>query len=174
MLRTIFKRFFKLCCLAITMDNSTDNSTDTNEQFESISYNDTIPFIAPINKGKVIKVYDGDTITIATKLPYYESPMYRFSVRLNGIDCPEIRGKTDDEKECAQIAKQEVVNLLMGNIIELKNLQTEKYGRVLADVYINGLNINNHMVDKRLALKYDGGTKKIPDSWLQYYKTGEL
>ena len=139
---------------------------------ENVSYNDTVPFIAPICSGKVVKVYDGDTITIASKLPYSDSEMYRFSVRLNGIDCPEIRGKTEDEKECAQLAKEELIKLLMGNIVELKNLETEKYGRILADVYIDGLHINNHMLDSRLAVKYDGGTKSVPNSWLDYYKHG--
>ena len=60
----------------------------------------------------------------------------------------------------------------MGNIVELKNLETEKYGRILADVYIDGLHINNHMLVSRLAVKYDGGTKKVPNSWLEYYKHG--
>jgi len=150
------------------------SSNDDTIEFENISYTDTIPFIAPISSGKVVKVYDGDTITIASKLPYSESEMYRFSVRLNGIDCPEIRGKTEDEKECAQLAKEELTKLLMDNIVELKNLQTEKYGRILADVYINGLHINNHMIERRLAVKYDGGTKKVPTSWLEYHKNGEL
>ena len=49
-------------------------------------------FIAPINSGRVIKVYDGDTITVASKIPgLKKSPIYKFSIRLNGIDCPEMR-----------------------------------------------------------------------------------
>lgn len=162
MLKILGRRF--ACC----------SSNDDTIEFENISYTDTIPFIAPISRGKVIKVYDGDTITIASKLPYSKSEMYRFSVRLNGIDCPEIKGKTEDERECAQLVKQELSNLLMGNVVELKNLQNEKYGRILADVYINGMNINNYMIERRLAVKYDGGTKIVPKSWLQYFIQGEM
>ena len=55
-------------------------------------WKDTMPFIPPISGGVVIKVYDGDTITIASKLPYKKSPLYRFSVRMNGIDAPELKG----------------------------------------------------------------------------------
>ena len=44
------------------------------------------PFVPPISEGMVVKVYDGDTITIVSQLPYPSSPYYRFSVRLNGID----------------------------------------------------------------------------------------
>lgn len=63
---------------------------------ETTTWADTIPFVHPVNSGICIKVYDGDTITIAAKLPYKGSPIYRFSVRLNGIDTPEIKGKTND------------------------------------------------------------------------------
>jgi endonuclease YncB( thermonuclease family) len=72
-----------------------------------------------IEKGIVIKVYDGDTITIASKLPYRDSKLYRFSVRLNGIDCPEIKGKTAQEKQCAQIAKQEMSDLVLNKMVTL-------------------------------------------------------
>ena len=102
--------------------------------FTDLKYNDTIPFIPPIEKGKVIKVYDGDTITIASPLPYHNSPIYRFSVRLNGIDCPEITSKIDSEKQCANIAKAEMESLVMGKMIYLQNIKIEKYGRILADV----------------------------------------
>ena len=54
-----------------------------------IKWEDTIEFTFPIKGGRVIKVYDADTITIASKLPYDKSPLYRLSVRLNGIDTPE-------------------------------------------------------------------------------------
>jgi hypothetical protein len=39
-----------------------------------------IEFVPPVTGGKVIKVYDGDTITIATTLPYPDSPLYKFRV----------------------------------------------------------------------------------------------
>ena len=87
-----------------------------------ISWDDTIPFVAPITGGQVIKVYDGDTITIASKLPYETSPVYRFSVRLNGIDCPEIKGENDDEKQCAQLAKKELEGLILNKKIFNKKI----------------------------------------------------
>jgi len=139
-----------------------------------MTWKDTIKFVPPIENVIVIKVYDGDTITIASKLPYNNSPMYRFSVRLNGIDCPEIKGKDENEKQCAQIAKNLMTELVLNKIVTLKNVNTEKYGRILADVYIGELNVNKHMIEKRLAVSYDGGTKKIPNNWLNYYCKGEL
>jgi endonuclease YncB( thermonuclease family) len=139
-----------------------------------IDWKDTIPFVPPITSGIVIKVYDGDTITIASRMPYSNSPLYRFSVRLNGIDCPEIKSKNEDEHKCALLAKTEMTDKALHKFITLKNIQTEKYGRILADVYVDNLHLNKHMLDSHLAVAYDGGTKKSPESWLNYYYKNEL
>jgi len=135
-------------------------------------YKDAIPFVPPIHEGYVVKVYDGDTITIASKLPYKESPLYRFQVRLNGIDCPEIRGENEFEKKVAQMAKLEISNLILNKRVTLKNVGTEKYGRILADVYIEDIHLNGLLLERRLAVKYEGGTKVSPKSWTKYNETG--
>ena len=136
-----------------------------------IKWEDTIPFVFPITEGQVIKVYDGDTITIASKMPYPESPMYRFSVRLNGIDTPEIKGKNTDEKEIAKKARDELSTLILNKTVTLKNVQSEKYGRILAEVYLEDVCINEWMIEKKFAVKYDGGTKQIPESWKTYHES---
>lgn len=159
-------------CVSVTDDTKYSIQEQTMKSDIQIKWNETIPFVPPIKDGFVMKVYDGDTITIASKLPYQSSPIFRFSVRLNGIDCPEMKSKDENERLCAEIAKQEVIKLVMNKVVTLKNLQTEKYGRVLADVYINELHLNKHMIDKRLAVAYDGGTKKRLKNWLKYYETG--
>jgi len=132
----------------------------------------TIPFIPPVAEGFVIKVYDGDTITIAAKLPYPNSPVYRFPVRLNGIDAPEIKGKNEDEKNAAHQAQKALENLILHKTVTLKNLQTEKYGRILADVYLKKVCLNQWMLENNYAVTYDGGTKHTPDSWTEFIKTG--
>ena len=135
------------------------------EYLDKITYENTIPFIPPITSGKVVKVYDGDTFTLAAKLPNTDGPVYRFTVRLNGIDTPEIKGKTATEKELAKKARDALSSLIMNKIIILKNIETEKYGRLLAEVYVDDININNYMVDNKYAVKYDGGTKERPEEW---------
>jgi endonuclease YncB( thermonuclease family) len=136
---------------------------------QHIEYNDTIPYIPPITCGKVIKVYDGDTITIATKLPHNGSPVYRFSVRLNGIDCPEMKTHNHNEHVCAVIAKQKVCDMIFNKIVRLKNVKLEKYGRILADVYFDDISIGELLCECNLAVKYNGGTKTPPKDWLEYY-----
>ena len=132
---------------------------------ENISYDDTILFIPPIKYGKVVKVYDGDTITIATTLPFDNSPIYRFSVRLAGIDSPEIKAKTSIEKMLAMKSKESLEQIILDKVVQLKNISFEKYGRILADVYVGDLFVNQWMIDNKLAVVYDGGKKNRPTEW---------
>ena len=143
------------------------------EDGNDIKWEDTVEFTFPIEGGRVIKVYDGDTITIASKLPFNESPLYRLSVRLNGIDTPEIKGKTEDEKLAAKLTRDALAGLILNKYVTLKNIQTEKYGRILADVYFGELHLNEWLIKEKYAVKYDGGTKKTPTSWLKYHISGE-
>jgi len=141
-----------------------------------ISWQDTIPFVVPINRGKVIKVFDGDTITIASKISIPDSPIYRFQIRLEGIDSPEMKTNDDSEKEMAVIARDELSKKILGKWVELENINTEKYGRVLAKVMCKSDSgkmecINDWMIKKRLAVPYNGGTKQTPKNWKRYYNT---
>lgn len=143
---------------------------------KEIQWDETVPFTFPITGGQVIKVYDADTITIASKLPYDSSPLYRLSVRLTGIDTPEIKGKgvTEEEKQVAAEARDFVSNLVLHKHVRLENIESEKYGRILADVYIEDIYLNELLIKERYAVKYDGGTKVKPTSWVQYRKGGAI
>ena len=167
-----FKNIFKTKKTEIIEKSKVNNNYYEN----NIKWNDTVEFKFPIKGGKVIKVYDGDTITIASKLPYDESPLYRFSVRLKDIDTPEIKGKniSDDEKTAAILARDFVSNLIIDKFVRLENIENEKYGRILADVYYDDININSLLLDRRYAVKYDGKTKIKPISWLKYKQTGDM
>jgi len=143
-------------------------------QNNNITWDNTIEFTYPITSGYVIKVYDGDTITIASKMPYENSPLFRFNVRLNGIDTPEIKSKNENEKILAKKARDSLSQLIMHKNITLQNVKNEKYGRILADVFINDINLNELLIKERYAVKYDGGTKIKPTNWLKYTLTGEL
>ena len=158
--------------------NQTKETTQTKEieiqKIRIIKWEETTAFTPPITGGQVIKVYDGDSITIAGYLPMYNSPLFRFSVRLNGIDTAEIKGKNEDEKAAAKEARDALSKLILHKEIVLKNVGTEKYGRVLADVYLDDLCVNDWLISEHYAVKYDGGTKIPPSSWLKYRLTGEM
>lgn len=157
------------CCKTPKMYNISYMEDGTDIKME-----DTVEFTFPIKGGRVIKCYDADTITIASKLPYDESPLYRLSVRLNGIDAPEIKGKCVEEKEVAKQARDFVSNLVLNKYVRLENVESEKYGRILADVYIGDVHLNEILIKERYAVKYDGGSKLKPVSWLKYKNTGEM
>jgi endonuclease YncB( thermonuclease family) len=140
---------------------------------ENVTYKDTTPFVPPITGGKVIKVYDGDTLTLATTLPFEGSPMYRFSVRTKGIDCPEMRTKNANEKHCAKLARDMIRSKCLNKIVELRNVELEKYGRILADIYVDGVDIKTFLLEANLAVAYDGGTKITPEDWLAYYNSSQ-
>lgn len=136
-----------------------------------ISWENTIPFKPPITGGMVIKVYDGDTITIASKLPYKSSPLYRWSVRIKGIDCPEMKTKNKNEKIVAEIAQCKLANMILHKHVKLENVSNDKYGRVLADVVYRKTSIGEFMIKNRLAVEYFGKTKEPPKDWLKFYNS---
>jgi endonuclease YncB( thermonuclease family) len=96
------------------------------------------------------------------------------SVRLSGIDAPEIKGKSEEEKEVAKQGRDFVSNLILNKYVRLENVESEKYGRILADVYIGDVHLNEMLIKERYAVKYGGGTKLKPTSWLKYKNTGEM
>jgi endonuclease YncB( thermonuclease family) len=177
-----YKRYMELpccdtlfCCFNIQLTSCCFHTTTINQKnpihkkyLPPIQWNETIPFIPPIEQGQVIKVYDGDTITIAAKMPYEDSPLYRFPVRFLGIDSPEIKGKTEEEKKAAKASQQALESLILQKIVYLKNIGNEKYGRILADVYVDDpknpekqIHLNIWMVENGFAVNYDGKAKPI-------------
>ena len=135
-----------------------------------ITWKDTKPFVAPVEEAYVIKVYDGDTITVATVFSWDPKVAYRFSVRILGIDTPEKRTKDEDEKYVANVAQKFVADKILNKYVTLQNVSTDKYGRLLANVFTNtGESIGDELIKHNLAVKYDGGTKKTPDNWKTFY-----
>ena len=111
---------------------------------------------------KVISVYDGDTFRVDID---ELSPITckNISIRVNGVDTPEIRGKCDSEKELAIEARDYVAELL-DNADEILLVSTErgKYFRILAVVMIDGINLAELLIDNGFGYVYEGDTKK---SW---------
>ena len=124
-------------------------------------------YLPNIHKVRVIKVYDGDTITVVS---YIDDILYKFSVRLKGVDCPELKSKNKEENEIACLVRNNLSKLILNDIVELTNIESEKYGRLLCDVYHNKLHINKWLLDNNYAVVYEGKTKKSPECWKTYYQ----
>ena len=111
---------------------------------------------------EVTSIYDGDTFRVNIN-SYPAIIGKKMSIRVNGIDTPEMRGKCKQEKTLARKAKQLTVSKLRGaKVIELRNMQKGKYFRIVADVYIDNQKLADTLIENKLAVKYDGG-KKLKD-----------
>jgi endonuclease YncB( thermonuclease family) len=119
-------------------------------------YADTKPFVLPVRQCKVVKVYDGDTITVAF---YLNRTLYRTNVRLLGIDCAELKGSSEEEKKMAMAARDALSAKIMNEVVELRKTSAEKYGRLLAEVWLGDTNVNVWMLLNNYAVPYDGGNK---------------
>ncbi|MFN3461754.1 MAG: thermonuclease family protein, partial [Oceanibaculum sp.] len=82
--------------------------------------------------------YDGDTITVRAWI--WPRQSVETSVRLTGIDAPELRGRCEAEKQAARVARDRLNALLsQARRIELHDIALDKYGgRVLARVVADG------------------------------------
>ncbi len=123
-------------------------------------------FVPTIRHCRVIKCYDGDTITVAAYYP--DDKLYKFQVRIAGIDCPEIKSSNQNEKEVAVAARDWLRDLILGEMVELENVRTEKYGRLLADVLHSDQSVGNMLLQQRFAVEYAGKTKTGPIDWKKY------
>ncbi len=116
---------------------------------------------------KYISNYDGDTITV--KIPgAHDLFGDNVSIRIAGIDTPEIKTKNNCEKQKGRSAKKLVANLLKNaKSIELRHAKRGKYFRIVADVIADGVSISSLLIKNKLAVPYDGGTKKRIN-WCSY------
>ena len=51
--------------------------------------------------------------------------------------------------------------MILNKIVFLELEEEDKYGRLLANIYIDGLDLNEYLIEKNYAYRYEGGTKKI-------------
>jgi endonuclease YncB( thermonuclease family) len=138
--------------------------------------------------GKVVYVYDGDTVHIVFNL---NNKLIKFNCRLILIDSPEICPKNikdlnirNEEIKSAiksrnylidQISNKPIINSIMTKyeikelcakstkLIWVKCFDFDKYGRLLVELYNTKdaqVSINQLMIDNKYAQSYDGGTKK--------------
>jgi len=110
---------------------------------------------------KVLKVIDGDTLDVMIDLGFDIFTNQR--VRLAGIDTPESRTTDMREKQLGIEAKEYLKNKIdKAKIITIQTCKgdpNEKYGRILARVYLDTECINDSLIENGYAWKYDGTAK---------------
>jgi micrococcal nuclease len=112
---------------------------------------------------EVTKVVDGDTIDVIIDLGF--DIMFSSRVRLAGIDTPESRTTNKAEKILGLESKEYLKKYLKDAkpiIIKTEKMNSsEKYGRILGWVYVNGdtESLNDKMINDGYAWGYLGDTK---------------
>lgn len=103
-------------------------------------------------KATIISVYDGDTVTAGIYLGlnvYIEQKL-----RLHGINAPELRGA---ERMKGQESRDALRNKISKKDVIIKTLNDKrgKYGRLIATIYLDGVNINEWLVSNGYAVHKD-------------------
>jgi len=108
---------------------------------------------------EIVDNYDGDTLKV--NIPRVHPLLGReITVRVNGVDTPEMKSSDPCETRAAERAKEFTKGfLLKSRSVSLKNIGRDKYFRVLADVDGDGKSLAKELIRRRLAVEYDGGTK---------------
>ena len=129
---------------------------------------------------RLLDVHDGDTIAVAMDV---FGAVWQFSIRLVGIDAPEMTSHDVETKKKAEMARMRLLKLLAPDVKALEKHMTrgemqaslqkgppvmirisckgmDKYGRVLADVFCHdSQNSSQVLLSEGLVQRYDGGTK---------------
>ena len=87
----------------------------------------------------ITSCYDGDTCTssIGEK------------IRLACIDTPELRGK---RAVPAKEAHNYLIELVVGRKVTIRRITTDRYGRTVAELYVDGANVQQQLVTSGHAL----------------------
>lgn len=93
-------------------------------------------------EGKVVRISDGDTVTIET------DNGTRVKIRLNGIDAPE------SHQEFGNEARAKIAELIEGRDVTVKTHSHDRYNRVIGEIFLDGRNINRTMVQEGCAWHY--------------------
>lgn len=91
--------------------------------------------------GKVVSIADGDTFTMLVNNE-------QLRIRLHGIDCPE-KGQ-----DFSNVAKEFLADYIFEKVVTVKEMDVDRYGRTIGMVTIDGVNVNEKLLEAGLAWHY--------------------
>lgn len=113
--------------------------------------------IAPPDAGMnatVERVIDGDTFVAVVDLGY--DVMTRVRIRLAGVDTPELRGGSEEERARAVEARDFVAGAILGRSVRIQALKKDSFGRHVSLVWYGDgrRNLSDELLERGLARKY--------------------
>lgn len=108
---------------------------------------------------EVVEVIDGDTVKVRAHV--WLGQAVETSVRLDGVNAPELRGDCDQERRLAAEARDYLTALVADGAVSLRDIAYDKYGgRVVARLGDpSGRDLGTALVAAGLARPYDGGKR---------------
>lgn len=95
------------------------------------------------------RIVDGDTIVAVVDTGFDNTHTDKF--RLQYIDAPEVTGAT---KALGLISEDWLADKIFGKKIKIVSTGKDKYGRWLAIIYLDGVNINQLSMDEGMSKPY--------------------
>lgn len=96
-----------------------------------------------------IRVWDGDSLRLGMR-------RQSETVRIFNIDAPEIEGRCTYESGLALQSKRRLAELLQGRRVEVLRQGTDRYGRTLAAIRVDGRDVGDILVSEGLARTWAG------------------
>jgi endonuclease YncB( thermonuclease family) len=114
-------------------------------------------------EGQVVGVADGDTITVL------DQNKHQHKIRLYGIDCPE------SSQPFGKAAKKLTSKLTYNKTASVKSYDTDRYGRTVGVVTVEGVNVNLSLIQNGLAWQYRKYCKdSFCQDWITYEKNAKV
>lgn len=116
-------------------------------------------------KAFVTNVVDGDTVDVEVDLGF--KIKHGMRVRVDGVDTPELRSSNSLERTAAKYATAYVEKLILGQTVYLRTYKPkgDKYGRFLAQIYINedihhqAPSLSQVLLTSKTGRLYEGGKR---------------
>jgi micrococcal nuclease len=148
-------------CISCITKNQKSNATELLERIDPKTV-PKVPFQDQIINARIEEIYDGDTVKII--ILFGDIPV-RFSLRILGIDTPEIKhgeGRISTEHHAAIKVRDYMRSLFQLNIANICIRDWDKYGgRVLGDLFLpTGENVSEILISGGWARPYRGEKKK--------------
>lgn len=112
-------------------------------------------------QGKVVRVADGDTVTLQTK----DNP--KLKIRLFAIDAPETK------QEFGQESKKHLTELLLNKDVSIREIHKDQYGRTVAIIFLGDKDINLEQLKGGYAWYYRAFKKYQDTSDANVYDQAE-
>jgi len=105
-----------------------------------------------------LKIYTGDTFVLATKIPFFHetietAPICKFTIHLDSVTAPI-------DKENGLITKEALIQKIEHQVVQLRDISTDRHGKIYAKVFLAEENVNEWLVKNNYGVRSKNGKKR--------------